>query len=377
MESTGLYVHVPFCARKCFYCAFYSIPPTSERVRRYLAAVDREAKSTMDTFFPAGAPPLETIYIGGGTPTCLAGDALDTLLTIIRDRFTRTDACEFTVETSPETTTGEKLTVLAGAGANRISLGVQSFNDRLLRQIGRRHTTADTVRALRDIRAAGIDEVNLDLIYSLPQQRLKHWQEDLDRAVDANPPHLACYELTVEPGTPFHDDTHRGDEDLTIDMYYHAKDRLEHAGFEHYEISNYARPGHQSRHNVRYWRNRPYLGLGPAAAGFIDGTRRTNVADLDAYTHRLLEADTLATEITETPRGLHLAGETAMLNLRMIRGIDRHEFKRVTGFDPFDVYADQIDKLRAAGLIDTDEQTIHLSRKGLVLANEVMAEFLP
>lgn len=380
MRRVGLYVHVPFCTGKCFYCSFYSVPVRDEGVRRYLLALSSEVERIIESEFLGEAPGLESVFIGGGTPSCLQVDQLAELMRIVCDGFEVLPACELTVESNPETLTAEKVDVLVRAGVNRFSVGAQSFDDKLLARIGRRHKRVDTVRALDRIRSAGIVNINIDLIFGLPGQGLEGWRADLQAALDLGVEHLACYELTYEPGTVIQMEkcTADGpDDELLVRMYYLTKDMLEGAGFEHYEISNYAKAGFICRHNIRYWRNGEYIGLGPAGAGYIRGRRYTNAADLDAYCFSLLERDELPARSAEELHGVALAGETAMLNLRMAGGIERNEFLRQTGFDPFALYADQIARIVDAGLIEATADHIRLTRKGLILANEVIAEFLP
>ena len=378
METTGLYVHVPFCTGKCNYCSFYSVAPTEEQLVRYLHALEKEANLVFHEYFDPVRPRLESIYIGGGTPTRLEESQLEQLALTLRKFCLPTDGVEYTVETSPETTTAGKLAVLRRAEVNRMSLGVQSFDDERLAALGRRHRAEDSRRSVREIRSAGIEDLSIDLIYGTPDQSLAAWRWELERAVELGPEHVACYELTLEAGTPawlWRD--RMPEEGLLIEMYYLAEQVLSAGGYRHYEISNYARPGYESWHNLRYWHNLSYIGLGPSAAGYLGGVRYTNVADLEKYDTMLLSRGHRPVESAERPAGLLLAGETAMLNLRMRRGIDRREFMGRTGFDPFAIFAERLDRLREAGLIETDSNHIRLSRKGLVLSNEVMAEFLP
>lgn len=377
MRQIGLYIHVPFCTGKCDYCSFYSITPTAGQVRRYFEALRCELDLIRERYFGSQTPTLSSVFIGGGTPTWLEPQPLAELMAIVHRHFILTDDCEVTSETSPETVEPEKMLTLVQAGVNRVSLGAQSFHDDLLTRIGRRHCRADIFLALKHIRSAGISNINMDLIFGLPGEDLAAWEEDVRTAVDQGPVHLACYELTYEPGTPLANrQVPKLDEDVLIRMYYQTKDMLESAGFEHYEISNYARPGFKCRHNLRYWRNQDYIGLGPAGAGYLGKTRYNNVADLDKYCSDLLEEHKLPIATLEQRRGLQLAGETAMVNLRTSEGIVRDEFIEQTGFDPFIIYAETLDRFCRAGLLEIVENRIRLSRSGLILSNEVIAELL-
>jgi len=379
MEDVGLYIHVPFCSGKCHYCEFYSEVAKPEDVARYLRALRQEAGWRARMLEEASSPRIASVYVGGGTPTQLSERELHELLATVRDVFKPGDDCEVTVEANPESVTEAKLVALVGGGVRRVSLGVQSFQDVFLARLGRRHRASDAERAIGLIRRAGVPRLSLDLMYALPGQSVEQWQGDLRRAVGFGVEHLSCYELTIEHeaararlGAPAEDVR----EGLAADMFYLADDYLCGCGFEHYEISNYARLGCRSAHNMRYWRNEPYLGLGPAAAGYWLGERSVNVANLDAYCRWVIDEGRLPVDFRERLEGKSLAGETAMLALRTSDGIDREEFLARTGLDPFAVYAEPIARLTEAGLLEVSRRRIALTRRGMALSNEVMAEFL-
>ena len=380
METTGLYIHVPFCSGKCFYCDFYSIPAQPVLIDDYLQALSREARILRERFFEDRRPRVETIYIGGGTPTSLDPDQLAILGRIIAENFERTSECEFTSEANPESVTGEKIRVLRAAGVNRISLGVQTFDDSLLKTIGRRHTSREAMAAVELASGAGVENISLDLIYALPGQTAEQFNRDLAKATGLPIRHLSCYELTYEPGTTLYPSRPREltleQEDQQVDLFLTTHRTLTAKDFEHYEISNYARPGFPCRHNVRYWKNLEYLGLGPSGAGLLNRRRYKNSTDLKTYCQRLLEQNELPVGGEETLSDLEFAGETAMLALRTAAGIDRNEFFRRTGYEPFELYRATIEKFKNSGLLETTEDRIFLNLRGFTLSNEVLAEFL-
>jgi oxygen-independent coproporphyrinogen III oxidase len=381
MDTTGLYIHVPFCSGKCFYCDFYSVPARSDLIRDYLRGLDGEAALLRDQFFKGRKPAVETVYLGGGTPTSVDVDHLAELGRIIHAHFDLTKNCEFTSEANPESLTPQKVAALKAAGMNRLSIGAQTFDDAVLPAIGRRHTSQQTLWAVEFALEQGLRDLGLDLIYALPGQTPDRFRADLETAVRLMPEHLSCYELTYEPGTPLaraREEGHEPDEqDRPARMFYLADEVLSAAGFEHYEISNYARPGFACRHNLRYLRNLDYVGLGPSAAGFLDRRRYKNVNRLDAWREQILVRRRRPVESEEALAGRAFAGETAMLALRTKSGIDRHGFLNQTGYDPFELFRAPIEKYAALGLLEVSEDRIRSTLKGWALANEVAAEFLP
>jgi oxygen-independent coproporphyrinogen-3 oxidase len=379
MIRTGLYIHVPFCSGKCWYCDFYSICGSTDEIENYLQTLEREILLIQSQSLRGETIELETIFIGGGTPTTLEADQIKRLGEIIDEHFRRTPDCEFTMEANPETVNPVKARAIRDIGVNRLSIGTQTFDPGLLRAIGRRHTREQTIRAVDTARDAGIRNISLDLIYALPGQTIEQFEMDLTTAMTLEPEHLSCYGLTLEPGTKLYETMYpRSDDDeqLNVRMFHLAHDFLTATGYEHYEISNYAKPGRQCRHNVRYWRNQEYLGLGPAAAGFVHRKRYKNVGDVGQYCETIRTQGRRPIESEEHLEGMAFAGETAMLNLRTSRGIVRGEFLEQTGYDPFSLFAEPIRKFVELGLLEVCEDRIFLSVRGLMLSNEVAAEFL-
>jgi oxygen-independent coproporphyrinogen-3 oxidase len=370
---------VPFCTGKCYYCDFYSIPGTEEIIDNYMQALREEARIVREQLFGGEKPALDTIFLGGGTPTSLAPKQIEKLGQIIDENFVRADGFEFTSEANPESANMDRLTALMGIGVNRLSLGTQTFNPGLLKVIGRRHTREQTIRAFELAKKIGLSNLSLDLIFALPRQSLSDFEIDLTTAVILEPRHLSCYELMLEPGTRLYEMKQafsEDEEEVNIQMFNLAHDFLTSAGYEHYEISNFARPGYRCRHNLRYWQNQEYIGLGPAAAGFVNGRRYKNLSDVDDYYRTLTTEAVRPIENEETLSELARAGESAMLALRTLEGIVREDFSNRTGFDPFELFADEIDRFIKLGLLEVSGDRIHLNLRGLTLSNEVLAEFL-
>jgi len=371
---TALYVHVPFCASKCRYCDFYSVVGTPEQRRRYVDALRTE----IDRCAGQRTLAFTTVYIGGGTPTVLDADELDRLLSLIRNATSIADDAEFTVEANPGTLTERKLRVLTSHGVNRLSIGAQSFDDRLLRILGRRHTRKDIAAALDATRSAGIVKVSLDLIFAIPTQTRDDWRRDLDALLACDVAHVSTYGLTWEEGTPLAAQLASGgvarvEEEDELWMYETAINTFTSVGYEHYEISNFARKGFACAHNEVYWSNEAYLGLGPSAVSYTDGERRRNVASIEAYA-RALEAGESPVDFRECLTGEKHARETAIMKLRRTRGIDLDAFRRDTGFDAEALGASELQACIQQGLIEISSGRLRLTREGLMVADTVLSE---
>ncbi|HOF17560.1 MAG TPA: radical SAM family heme chaperone HemW [Phycisphaerae bacterium] len=370
----ALYVHVPVCLSKCRYCDFYSRVVSADGARRFVQAVRIE----LDTCNSLLAKPLATIYVGGGTPTALDGPLLAELLGALKPLAG--GQTEFTVEANPGTLDDRKADVLAGAGVNRASLGVQSFHPDELRRLGRIHTPDQARQAVAALRRAGVGNLSLDLMYALPGQTLETWTDSLRQALDLQPQHLSCYALSFEPGTPLHEDLAAGkvremDEDLQRDCYDAARHLTAEAGLAQYEISNFARAGLECRHNLTYWRNEPYLGVGPAAASYLDGSRRTHAADLSAYVEAILAGRECPGE-SERLVGRAEMAETLMLGLRLTAGIDRAAFAARFGSDPAEAFPRSFARYRSLGAVQITPGRIAIAPDFLFVANEVLADLL-
>jgi oxygen-independent coproporphyrinogen-3 oxidase len=373
---TALYLHVPFCLAKCFYCDFYSVVRAPESVSRYLDALGTELRLARHE----RREPLRTVYVGGGTPTVLAATELERLLSMLSRELRLSDGAEFTVETNPGTGSAEKLHTLRKHGVNRLSIGVQSFNDRLLALLGRRHKAQDALEALSQAKAAGFSNVSLDLMFGVPTQTAEDWSSDLEAALGCDVAHLSTYSLTYEENTPLARAVATGrmdapGEEEELRMYETAIDTLTAQGYEHYEVSNFCRPGFRCRHNEVYWANEPYQGLGPSAVSCVGGERRRNVASLDDYL-RMLESGRPAVDFRERLDREKRARETAMLNLRRTRGIIFDEFLASTGFDARTLFSREIREFSSSGLIESDKRGMRLTRRGLMVADTVLSELV-
>ncbi len=368
------YVHIPFCAHKCGYCDFASLAGADHLADRYLDALGREMAG-------AGGPwEVDTIFIGGGTPTRLDARQLERLLAMVRLRFPLSAGGEWTVEANPGTLDADKADVLAEGGVNRVSLGAQSFQPDLLRALERNHAPEEVPRAL-DLVRPRFPYWSFDLIFGVPGSTPTLWADDLETALALGPSHLSCYGLVYEKGTALWKQERAGlvrpvDEESERAMYAHTIDRLAAEGLAMYEISNFARPGHESRHNLVYWANDAYFGVGLGAARYLGGVRSSNTRDLPAYLRRIEEGRD-ATGPTEALEPEARARETAILMLRRtVLGVDRDDFRRRTGFDFDDLAGPALPKHRANGLLEDDGRSVRFTREGLFLADTVLCDLL-
>ena len=387
--DVGLYLHVPFCPTKCGYCDFYSHVAQAGSfgplVEAMLVELDAALGDTDPPLPPRGKGGraelhVETIFVGGGTPTFLPMAQFEKLFASLGRVAERERPVEFTVEANPASLTEAKAAVLRANGVNRISMGAQSFDPRELRTLERIHSPADIAPSAAIIHRAGFPHFNLDLIFGIPGQTEATWAESLRRAMDLGPDHMACYGLTYEPDTALFDRLGRGliepmEDEYEAVLYGQAVDMLEARGFHQYEISNFARPAAESRHNMRYWLNLPYLGIGPSAASFLHGRRWKNVPDTAEYVRRVGCGEDLAIQ-SEELSSLERAGETAMLQLRLVRGIHPPEFQAATGYDPGELFREVIAAHVERGLLTSDSQRIALTRRGRLVGDAVIADFL-
>jgi oxygen-independent coproporphyrinogen-3 oxidase len=372
----GLYVHVPFCTSKCGYCDFYSHVGRPGTMEPLVDALLREFERTV----PPSKARIQTVFVGGGTPTVLPVELLDRLLRPIGELARRDGCIEFTVEANPATVDDRKAALLRDCGVDRVSMGAQSFDPGELKILEREHRPQDVPASVEVLRRAGLDRYNIDLIFGVPGQTLESWLASLRAAIELEPEHLSCYGLTYEPGTRMHRRLNLGrvvqaDEDVEAEMFLVTADTLAAAGYRQYEISNYARPGRECRHNLRYWHNRPGIGLGPSAASY-DGRRRwRNLPDTAEYVRRIERGLSPVIDEEElSPR--ERAGETAMLNLRLEEGVRRGPFRARTGFDPFELFREVIGPHAAAGRLCVSDGGFALTREGRLVANAVISDFL-
>jgi len=375
LPSCGLYVHVPYCETKCGYCDFYSVP-MKDRVTG--PTVDRLVRE-LETRLEGSRASVRTVFCGGGTPTLLPPAELGALLGAIVRGVDVARLDEFTVEANPATVDDEKAALLRDAGVARVSMGAQSFYARELATLERLHVPEDIEPSVTTLRRKGIEQINLDLMFGIPGQSVESWHGSLNRAVDLGPDHIACYGLTYEPGTRLtalrdHGRLTPCDEGLETELYLLALEVLAKAGYRQYETSNFAQPGYESQHNVTYWRNGPYIGVGPSAAGCLDGRRYRNVADVSAYV-RLMDAQGHAEAESELISHEMLMLEMILMQLRLVEGLSIEDYARRIDIDPRVQFAEVIGRLSAGGYVTTSDTHIALTTAGRLVADAIMTEF--
>jgi oxygen-independent coproporphyrinogen-3 oxidase len=373
--SLALYVHIPFCVRKCYYCDFNSGPSTADARDGYVQTLCREIRQS-----PWIGSRARTVFFGGGTPSELTTAQLARINEELRNAFPFQEEAEWTIEVNPGTVTPATLAEMRQIGFNRISMGVQSCHDHHRRAIGRIHTAAEARQAFRWAADAGFASRNLDLIFGLPDQTLTEWAADLEEAVALRPEHVSLSGLIVEEKTEFGRRHAAGrlplpDEDTVADMYEMTLDRLAMDGYEQYEISNFALPGHDCRHNLVYWRNEPYLGFGVSAASFIDGLRWTNTASTRSYRERVV-GGRMAAEPGERLEGRARVGEAFMLALRLTAGADLGDLSSRYDCNVRSLFASEIRRFIEIGLLEWHGGRLRLTRRGLLLSNNVFAELI-
>lgn len=388
-KRIGIYIHIPFCLKKCPYCGFYSAPPApnlpdcSEKgirddfiydnicIRKYKERIISEIKS-----FDAARRTADSIFFGGGTPTLMPPIYIEEIINAIKEKFTVPYDCEITMEGNPGTFDKEKLTKYYEAGVNRLSIGIQSFDDEVLKTLGRIHDASEAEDAFLAARAAGFDNINLDLMFGIPEQTISKWTSTIQKAIKLNPEHISFYSLQLEEGTPYLESFERGEfeeipDEVDRDMYHLAIRELKAAGYKHYEISNASKPGFECRHNLKYWTGQEYVGFGDSAASYIDGTRYTMMLGDKKDFHVNSEFDEMS--------------EFMFTGLRLTAGINYGMFKARFGVDLEDAFKDRWDLLSeffASGMltryVDVEGNPVSLviTEKGLDVSNKIMAVFV-
>jgi len=381
----SLYVHVPFCAQKCEYCAFYSEASSGELINRYVAALVRELEIVAPDLKP------KTVFFGGGTPSLLNLRQWEQILRAM-EKLNLLGAEEFTIESNPATVSADKCKLLRDFGVNRISMGVQSLDEKLLDRLGRIHSREQVFKSYDILRKSGFDNVNLDLMFAIPTQTMGIWRVTLDEAMAMQSEHLSSYEVIYEDDTPLFEQLKAGefsvDEELACAMYEELIARSASAGFRQYEIANFARdakssqpviqpaiPSHACQHNVNYWRGGSFHGLGPSATGYVRGVRTKNWANTQLYCEQL-EKGKRAIESSEELSPLRRAGEIAAFGLRMNAGWPLEDFRNTTGYDLAGEWAAEIQKLESRGWAKTTESRFHLTNQGLRFADAAAELFL-
>lgn len=378
-EPAGIYLHIPFCGTRCHYCNFATGGYEEELAERYVAALTTEIAAAVAAR-PALTREIETIYFGGGTPTTLRVDQLGDLLDRCREAFQVDRKAEITVEANPGTVDVAYLAGLRARGFNRLSFGVQSFDDRELAMIGRTHGSAEARQAVAMARTAGFENVSLDLIAGLPEQRLETWRGNIAELLALAPDHISVYLLELYRDAPLQHRIERGelqaiDDETTVAMYYELVDAAARHGFEQYEISNWARPGFESRHNLKYWTGAPYWAFGISAAGYDGHSRWSNTRNIREYIEQIgTGASPVAEETPLTAEDRQ--SEAVFLRLRLREGVALGAHHQRFGVDLRARYAEEIARLTEAGLVEIVNERLRITRAGKVLANEVFAAFI-
>jgi len=379
IHNPGLYLHVPFCLQKCPYCSFYSVSGRLDLGKRFVTAVNRQIQQFAG-WGETRKHPLTTIFFGGGTPSMLPPGILGQLLQSCRQQFPCAEEMEISIEVNPATINGRGLQILRQAGFNRLSIGVQSLNDQELKRIGRAHSAAEAVQSFHMARQAGFTNISLDLMYGLPGQGKQSWRDNLTQALELEPEHLSLYELTIEESTPFArqlstNELQLPDEKVILSMMERTKRLTAAAGLDRYEISNYARPGSQCRHNINYWQNGSYIGLGPGAVSRLGPTRYSVVADVERFC-TLMENGEKVWQEKETLDNEARFRETVIMGLRMTGGVSLDALEQRFGIDTVIYYGAILDQLMGRELVTTHQGRLRLTEQGLLLANTVMARLV-
>lgn len=373
----AVYIHIPFCTNKCFYCDFNSYVLKDQPVMDYLHALDREMELTVKNT-PPGV--IKTIFVGGGTPTVLKPDEMAYFLKSVRTHFPQWDEdIEFSMEANPGTTDVDKLTVMKEGGVNRVSFGVQAFQNELLTGIGRIHNVDDVYRSLENARSVGLHNLSVDLMFGLPNQTVEMLAESIRKALELDLPHYSIYSLKVEENTLFHTLFNKNklplpNEEDELQMYLLLMSSMKEAGYNQYEISNFAKPGMESRHNITYWRNEDYYGLGAGAHGYVDRKRHINVKGVNPYIEAtrqgLPRLDAYPISEAEAMEDFMMVG------LRMHEGVSNKAFQAQFGRSLEEVFAKPLHKMLNVGLLEQEEGTYRLSKQGILFGNDVFAEFV-
>lgn len=376
-KTIGLYIHIPFCKSKCYYCDFNSYAGQESMIERYFAALKTEIEllsDKLDNYI------VTSIYIGGGTPSLVHESYISNLLDLCHQSFTIDSEAEISIEANPGTLSYEKLAKYRNVGINRISIGLQAWQDRLLKDIGRIHNSDQFINNYKLAKKAGFNNINVDLIFGLPGQTLEEWKETLYNVAYLEPDHLSCYSLKIEDSTVFGSKLRDGslipvEDELDRQMYYYSMDKLKEYGFRHYEISNFAKPGFDCKHNLVYWEIKSYLGIGAGSHSYFEDKRFNNVYGLKEYITSL-DNNILPWENINSISIEEQISDYMILGLRLIRGIDMKRFSDRYGTEVLNIYEDKIERLIKKELLHIEAGMLKLTMKGLDLANQVFIEFL-
>ncbi|MDO4577023.1 MAG: radical SAM family heme chaperone HemW [Clostridium perfringens] len=376
MDKISLYIHIPFCAQKCLYCDFPSFARKDHLRKAYIEALNKEIISLREKH---NNLEINTIFIGGGTPSVLEADELECLLKEVA-KLNMAKDIEYSMECNPGNLTEEKLEVMKKYGVNRISMGLQAKQDNLLKGLGRIHNYKTFKENFLLAKKVGFNNINVDLMFGLPNQRLNEWEETLREIISLEPAHISAYSLIIEEGTAFYnlyenDKLKLPTEEEERKMYHLAKKILEENGFNQYEISNYAKEGKECRHNLAYWNMDNWIGVGSAAASYINGKRIKNISSVEEYINSINEKGEAVEEIINNSKNDNME-EFMFMGLRKINGIDENEFKKRFSMNINDVYGEILNKYIDEGLLIRESGRIFLSEKGIEISNVIMADFL-
>lgn len=374
MRNLGIYIHIPFCKRKCAYCDFISFSDKTKLIEKYVLALEKEIDKcniNKDNYI------IKTIYFGGGTPSFIESKYIVEILNNIKKKFNISEEVEITIEINPGTVTEEKLKDYYNAGINRISFGLQSTRSELLKLVGRIHSYSSFIEGYNLARKIGFKNINVDLMIGLPVQTLEDVKKDLERIIELKPEHISVYSLIVEEGTKIEEkiknkELYLPPEELERKMYWEVKKQLEKAGYVHYEISNFAKPGYESKHNLSCWNQEEYLGFGIAAHSYFNGERYSNTEDFDKYFEHPEDSKIIHEKQTQEDK----QREFMLLGLRKIEGVKISDFKNKFIDNPIYLYRESLSKLVTQGLIEIDIDSIRLTNRGIDLANLVWEEFV-
>lgn len=375
MKELGIYVHIPFCKQKCSYCDFISYCDKNDLIEKYIKALKQEIKNSSVNEYE-----ISTIYIGGGTPSYIESKYISEILKTIKQKYNISRNVEITIEVNPGTATKEKLRDYVEAGINRISIGLQSCNNNLLKMIGRIHTYEEFLSTYKLAREVGFKNINVDLMIGLPNQTLDDVKKSLKEISKLNPEHISVYSLIVEEGTPIEKKIADGqlklpNEELEREEYWEVKKFLESLGYKHYEISNFAKTGYESKHNLNCWEQKEYLGFGAAAHSYMKKTRYSNTENIEKYINQEMQSKQLHI-VHEVQKEEEQKKEYMLLGLRKIDGVQISSFKNKFGCNPIMEFKNELNKLTQEGLIKIDLDQIKLTEKGIDLANIVWEEFI-
>lgn len=376
MKEISLYIHIPFCISKCHYCDFSSFADMNDKINPYIDSLIVELELYKERLKNYN---IKTIFIGGGTPSSLDPKHINRIMDYIYSNFNSDNVEEITIETNPGTLTKEKIEIYKKSGINRVSMGAQTLDDELLKSIGRSHKVEDIYESVKLLRESGIKNINIDLMFGLPNQSIEDVISSLDKVINLGVEHVSYYGLILEEGTYLNELYNKGklklpNEDEEREMYHKSTEYLIKRGYNHYEISNYALAGYESKHNNVYWDVLPYLGIGLSSHSNLDGKRFWNTSDINLYIEQLSNKNFPIENEELIPREMEIS-EYCILGLRKIAGINKIEFKNRFGVEIEKLYLDEIKKHEKTGLLINNPENIQLSKKGLDLSNQVEIDF--